>query len=277
MKKSIYLLIGILLMLISINTISAYESYKIGDEVEYNNHSFHVIENSDEDSDTILLLLKDYVSYDELMELDIENKDQIASYGGFGYGSPNGSYEDSYIKTVVDAWSNKISLKPNHIKEARLIKYEDLINNLGYEENLNCTSECYYGGSLDNVPDWFKNNESSYFTMSNVNDTSGIWMISSSDGSFRKSPGFPCRLKPVIRLYKSALTDTIPEESDNSNQGVINNNDNNSNVNNNEKKEYVSVPNTMQKISIVLTMVGIIIISISVFLIIGKKVKQSTK
>ena len=276
MKKSIYLLIGILLMLISINTISAYESYKIGDEVEYNNHSFHVIENSDEDSDTILLLLKDYVSYDELMELDIENKDQIASYGGFGYGSPNGSYEDSYIKTVVDAWSNKISLKPNHIKEARLIKYEDLINNLGYEESVVCTGPCHYDGSLDNVPDWFKNNESSYFTMSNVNDSTFIWMMS-LDGSFNQAPGFSCPLKPVIRLYKSALTDTIPEESDKSEQGVINNNDNNSNVNNNEKKEYVSVPNTMQKISVVLTMVGIIIISISVFLIIGKKVKQSTK
>jgi len=274
MKKSIYLLIGILLMLISINTISAYESYIIGDEVEYNNHSFHVIENSDEDSDTILLLLKDYVSYDELMELDIENKDQIASYGGFGYGSPNGSYEDSYIKTVVDAWSNKISLKPNHIKEARLIKYEDLINNLGYEESVVCTGPCHYDGSLDNVPDWFKENESSYFTMSNVYDTSGIWMISSSDGSFRKAPGFPCRLKPVIRLYKAALTDINPEESNEPKQDVIDNNDSSKN---NENKEYVSVPNTLQKVSIVFTMIGIIIISISIFIIIGKKAKRSTK
>ena len=263
-------------MLISINTISAYESYIIGDEVEYNNHSFHVIENSDEDSDTILLLLKDYVSYDELMELDIENKDQIASYGGFGYGSPNGSYEDSYIKTVVDAWKSKISIKPNHIKEARLIKYEDLINNLGYEEKLNCTAECYYDGSLDNVPDWFKNNESSYFTMSNVNDTSGIWMIS-LDGSFSKAPGFSCPLKPVIRLYKSALTDIDTEESEDSNQEVIDNNENNENNEKNEKNEFMSVPDTLQKISVAFTTIGIILISICIFIIVRKKTKHSTK
>ena len=260
-------------MLISINNISAYESYIIGNEVEYNNHSFYVIENSGEDDDTILLLLKDYVSYEELMELDIDNKDQIESYGGFTYGSKDGSYEDSYIKTVVDAWSNKISLKPNHIKEARFIKYEDLINNLGYGDNINCTTECYYGGSLDNVPDWFKNNESSYFTMSNVNDTSGIWMIS-LDGSFSKAPGFSCPLKPVIRLYKSALTDINPEESNEPKQDVI---DNNESSKNNENKEYVSVPNTLQKVSIVFTMIGIIIISISIFIIIGKKAKRSTK
>lgn len=223
-------------MLISINNISAYESYIIGNEVEYNNHSFYVIENSGEDDDTILLLLKDYVSYEELMELDIDNKDQIESYGGFTYGSKDGSYEDSYIKTVVDAWSNKISLKPNHIKEARFIKYEDLINNLGYGDNINCTTECYYGGSLDNVPDWFKNNESSYFTMINIYDTSDIWMISSSDGSFRKAPGFPCRLKPVIRLYKAALTDIDPEESDEPKQDVV---DNNGNDNNEKKNMYL--------------------------------------
>ena len=108
--------------------------------------------------------------------------------------------------------------------------------------------------------------------MSVVNDKSDVWMISSSDGSFRKSPGFPCRLKPVIRLYKSALTDIDPEESNEPKQDVIDNNGNN-----NEKKEYVAVPNTLQKISIVFTMIGIIIISISIFIIIVKKAKRSTK
>lgn len=276
MKKSIYLLIVTLLMIISLNSVSAYESYIVGDEVEYNGHSFHVIENSDDDNDTILLLLKDYVSYEELMELDIENKDQIKSYGGFSYGSPNGSYEDSYIKTVVDAWKSKISIKPNHIKEARLIKYEDLINNLGYEEKLNCTAECYYDGSLDNVPDWFKNNESSFYTMSNVYDSNGIWMIS-LDGSFRKSPGYSCPLKPVIRLYKSALTDIDTEESEDSNQEVIDNNENNENNEKNEKNEFMSVPDTLQKISVAFTTIGIILISICIFIIVRKKTKHSTK
>ena len=77
-----FLFILVLMLIFSIK-VSAYESYNVGDEVEYSGHLFRVIEYSGEDDDTILLILKDYVSYDELMELDIENKEQIESFGGF--------------------------------------------------------------------------------------------------------------------------------------------------------------------------------------------------
>lgn len=261
----------ILFLFTVIGRIYAYESYNISDEVEYNGHDFYVIENSSADDDTILLLLKDYVSYEELMSLDIENKDQISQYGSFPYGIQGVSYEDSYIKTVVDAWSENLALKPTHIKEARLIKYEDLIDNLGYEENFACTGACYYIGSLDNVPEWFKSNDSSYFTMSNIEDSDDIWMMSLNGHPTARSPLFPCKLRPVVRLYKSALTDIEPEPSGEEQSDVIEND-----TKNNENSDIVKVPDTLQVISIVFTMIGIVVISISIFMMIIKR-KESTK
>ena len=267
MNKLKYIFIMILVFVVGVK-VSAYESYSVGDEVEYNGNKFYVIKDSDENSDTILLLLKDYVTYEELMELDIENKSQISSSGGFWYGSPSGSYEDSYIKTVVDKWEEKISFKPSHIKEARLIKYEELMDNLGYEDSIDCTGSCYNNGSLDNIPEWFKNNESCFFTMSNVNDTEFIWMIS-LNGAISQAPGFPCRLRPVILLYKSALTDTEPEIPDEPKQEVI--------EEKNETNDVVAVPNTLQKISIAFVMLGIVIVSLSIVFMAKIKANKSIK
>ena len=126
-----------------------------------------------------------------------------------------------------------------------------------------CTGPCHYDGSLDNVPDWFKENEYCYFTMSNVNDSTFIWMMS-LDGSFNQAPGFPCSLKPVIRLYKSALTDIDPEPSY-------------KDVNNNEKSDVVKTPDTLQVVSMVFTMIGVVIISIVLFMVIIIKNRESAK
>lgn len=86
----------------------------------------------------------------------------------------------------------------------------------------------------------------------------------SLDGSFNQAPGFPCSLKPVIRLYKSALTDIDPEPSY-------------KDVNNNEKSDVVKTPDTLQVVSMVFTMIGVVIISIVLFMVIIIKNRESAK
>ena len=185
-----------------------YKSYSVGDQVTYNNVDYYVIKDSDTAEESVTLLKAEPLTYEEITTYSAETGAQTSNqngYGGMQYHSSSSAYSTSYVKTTVDAWK---AAKAPAASEARLITYEELLNNLGYENNFTCTGGCYYSGSLENVPNWVYNSNYDYWTMSPNNDsTSLVWSVS-DDGSL-SSYGvdyYGSRVvRPVIVISKSEL------------------------------------------------------------------------
>ena len=114
-------------------------------------------------------------------------------------------YAQSEVKYVVDAWKAE---KAPAATEARLISYEDLLNDLGYENSVTCTGGCYYSGSLENVPNWVYNSNYWYWTMSPNNDlASGVWYVDYNGSltyGYVSHYGSPV-VRPVITISKSSI------------------------------------------------------------------------
>ena len=222
-----------------------YEAYSVGDEVTYNNVDYRVIKDSATTESTVTLLKVEPLSVEEvntyggvgtqdnhvnMYVCDESDKSchQTAydknGYGGMAYYSSstcgyNGSdwvydgcttdYAQSEIKYVVDAWK---TAKAPAATEARLITYEELLDNLGYENNYKCTGGCYYSESLENVPNWVYNSNYWYWTMSPNNDsTMDVWYVDrdgvlSSKGVGRYDGSYAIVVRPVITISKSALS-----------------------------------------------------------------------
>ena len=172
-----------------------YEAYSVGDEVTYNNVEYYVIKDSGASESSVTLLKAEPLSTTEVntygtghvnMYVTSNTEDSYYQkaydqngYGGMAYYSSatcgNGTYDEctsdyaeSEVKYVVDGWK---TAKAPQAREARLIRYEELLANLGYENNVTCTGGCYYSGSLDNVPSFVYNNNYWYWTMSPNNDS----------------------------------------------------------------------------------------------------------
>ena len=126
------------------------------------------------------------------------------------YGTTS-DYSTSYVKIAVDAWKDA---NASAATEARLLEYDEMITNLGYENNFYCTGDCYYKGSMDNVPTWVYNSNYFYWMMTPNNDsTSNVWTVN-LDGNLNsmnvtnyRTPGTGESLvvRPVITLSKSVL------------------------------------------------------------------------
>ena len=209
---------------------TTYKAYKIGDEVTYNGINFYVIENSDENSDSVTLLkeeplkkgevdlssteIANKVSYDgnNYLKMAYYSKDTCVTVGDAGCKT---DYNSSNIKQVVDVWSNN-KLKSSDLKEdktgysARLITYNELIDNLGYGDNGQGTIKMSQNGE---TPSWVYNSNYLYWTMSQYEDsTSYVWRVDGDGdvyydagmGRFNVDDGGGT-VRPVITLLKSAI------------------------------------------------------------------------
>ena len=92
-------------------------------------------------------------------------------------------YAQSEVKYAVDAWA-KDKFKSSDLKEdetgysARLITFDELVDNLGYGDNGQGTIQPSKNGD---TPDWVYNSNYSYKTMSTYNDSdSAMWTVSRS-------------------------------------------------------------------------------------------------
>ena len=221
---------------------TTYKAYKIGDEVTYNGINFYVIENSDENSDSVTLLKEEPLTVDEVNKyggVGTENNhvnmyvtsDTSASYyqkasdrsgyGGMAYYSSSTcgendsagcttDYAKSEVKYVVDAWALD-KLKASDLKEdktgysARLITYDELTDNLGYEKNDSSASPSSNG----ETPSWVYNREYwySYWTMSQYEDsTSLMWLVyGNGDVNHHYVNSYSDSVRPVITIKKSAI------------------------------------------------------------------------
>ena len=113
-------------------------------------------------------------------------------------------YAQSEVKYAVDAW--KTAQAPA-ATSARLITYDELLDNLGYENSVTCTGGCYYSGSLANVPSWVYGNYWYWTTSQNGDQASGVWSVynggSLDNGYVNQYDG---AVRPVIILSKTNIS-----------------------------------------------------------------------
>ena len=216
------------------------KKYGIGDEVEYNGIEFYVINNSNDASDSVILLKDTPLTVDEVNlygGVETENNhvnlyqrptstlgkaNNFNGYGGMfyyttetcGYTSVSDTvstgcttdYNESDVKYVVDNWEEN-NFQSNDLKivdgiSARLISIEDL-ERLGYIKN---KSGNYPINS--NIPTWFYNSNYAYYTMTPLS-SHGIYIVattgsvSTQDILYRYAGSF--LIRPVVTLKKSAL------------------------------------------------------------------------
>ena len=203
---------------------TTYKAYKIGDEVIYNGINFYVIENSDENSDSVTLLKEEPLKKGEvdLSSTEIANKvyyddnnyltmpyyarDNCISAGGDSGCTTD--YKLSDVKQVVDVWSNS-KLKSSDLKEdktgysARLITYNELLDNLGYGDNGQGTIKMSQNGE---TPSWVY--KYYYWTMSQYEDsTSYVWSVDDSGYVLHHIvySHYRYSVRPVITIKKSAI------------------------------------------------------------------------
>ena len=210
-----------------------YDAYQVGDHVSYNGVTYYVIEDSDATNDTVKLLKENPLTVAEVnhygaghVNMNVPSSETYyqKAYNDNGYGSMhyyssetcgyNGSewvnsgcttnYAQSEVKYVVDAWKNS-AVASGDTAIARLIMFEDLIDNLGYgESSKQCTGSCWYKKPTD-TPSWVYNSNYGYWTMSQYYDTSFVWFMRGvgdlGEGNLLYNLG--C-VRPVLELNKSA-------------------------------------------------------------------------
>jgi len=121
-------------------------------------------------------------------------------------------YAQSEVKYVVDAWAqDKFGTDNNYI--ARLITYDELMNNLGYEYYEQGTENGYR--ATNSTPEWVMGENYAYWTMTPYNDSTGyMWAPGCfgrlglgaiySDSYENYSGDVDFKVRPVLELNKSA-------------------------------------------------------------------------
>ena len=217
-------------------TTTTYKEYKIGDIITYNGMNFYVIENSDENSDSVTMLKAEPLTVDEVNTYGVGHVNRYTDssvgtaynnngYGGMTYyssetcGYVNNSrvydgcttdYAQSEVKYAVDAWA-KDKFQSSDLKKdetgysARLISHDDLINNLGYIDSLDTGKTT--ASSNGETPSWVYNRNYWYWTMSQCGDSaSNVWVVDSDGRLGSHGVGFiDGVVRPVVTLLKSAL------------------------------------------------------------------------
>ena len=212
-------------------------TYKVGDEVKYNNVNYYVIKDSDASESTVTLLKAQPLSVEEVNtyggvgtannHVNMYNASSGDSYyrtaynnngyGGMAYyssetcGKVNGSwvydgcttdYAQSEVKYVVDAWK---AAKAPAASEARLIQYDELIENLGYDHA--SWNASYWQANPEYTPSWVYNSNPWYWTISQYEDSASVvWYVNSDGGlSHGTVTNDHYVVRPVIKISKSAL------------------------------------------------------------------------
>ena len=210
-----------------------YTAYSVGDEVTYNNVDYYVIKNSGVNEEEVQLLKKDPLTVAEVNQygaghVNMYNCSESDSscyhtafdnngYGGMAYytsvdcghgtGSNNtetgckSDYASSEVKYVVDAWK---TAKAPMATEARLITFDELKDNLGYELIDNGSVQLWL--PTDSTPTWVYNSNYYYWTMSPWNDSaSGVWCVRDGGSLGGYSVGIGSVVRPVITISKSSI------------------------------------------------------------------------
>ena len=154
-----------------------YTAYTVGDHVSYNNVTYYVIEDSDTTKDTVKLLKENPLTKTEMDNLNLSGI-TITEENGYGkvqYGS-SVDYSQSTVKQVVDAWAEG-AVKSGDTATARLITFDELLPNLGYDWSITSGGAGEYPDVNENVPTWVYNINYYYWTMTPKADSSYVWYV----------------------------------------------------------------------------------------------------
>lgn len=180
----------------------SYTAYNVGDHVSYNGVTYYVIEDSDTTNDTVKLLKETPLTKTEMDNLNL-NGITIGEENGYGkvqYGS-SVDYSTSTVKQVVDAWKNS-AVATGDTATARLITYEELEDNLGYDHG---TPEAFWIlVNPEYTPTWVYNSNYYYWTMSQYEDSSIVWLVDNCGFLCTRNPSTSFVVRPVLELNKSA-------------------------------------------------------------------------
>lgn len=221
--------------------------YNVGDRIVYKGVEFYVISPSTVEDSYVTLLKGDALTYDEVVNygeshVNMYNyrstdtsiysyyqvPNNVNGYGymayytseNCGYNGHSGcttDYSKSEIKYVVDNWAKAVIGFDNLEKdkygyESRLITYDDLTDNLGYEKVNSSTIDPSSDGK---TPDFVYNSDYGYWTMSSNNDSEWyVYTIMSNGGIYPwgdvnrsdyDSGVNAYAVRPVINLKKSVL------------------------------------------------------------------------
>ena len=179
-----------------------YTAYQVGDHVSYNGVTYYVIEDSDTTNDTVELLKENALTKTEMDNLNLTGitiEESNNEYGRVQYGSST-DYSTSTVKQVVDAWKNT-AVKSGDTATARLISLDELVDNFGYTLNDAATG---YNYSTEYTPNWVYNSSYNYWTMSQFEGFSRVWIVFYGGILNNYSPSDSCRVRPVLELNKSA-------------------------------------------------------------------------
>ena len=184
-----------------------YTAYSVGDLVTYNGVEYYVIENSDTTQSTVKLLKAEPLNEEEVSIYSNGTGARISG-NGMQYHSSSNAYDGSYIKTTVDAWK---AAKAPAALEARLITFDELVNNLGYEIGLVVSDDFYIPSG--STPNWVYNTNCWYWTMTPFHDAlKKVWGVEKDrisnvdvyDGGYFNG-NYHGAVRPVIVLPKSEL------------------------------------------------------------------------
>ena len=182
-----------------------YTAYEVGDEVTYNNVDYYVIKDSSASESTVTLLKAEPLTADEIATYSAGTGAQTDGNGGMQYHSSSSAYEGSYVKATVDAW--KTANAPV-ATEARLITFDELKDNLGYELIDNGSIQLW--SPADSTPSWVYNSNYYYWTMSPWNDSAAnVWIVGSAGSlSYSHASTTGNVVRPVIKISKSVISST---------------------------------------------------------------------
>ena len=177
-------------------------AYQVGDHVSYNGVTYYVIEDSDANTSTVKLLKENPLLKTEIDALNLSGitVTEYNSYGQVQYGSST-DYSTSTVKQVVDAWKNT-AVVSGDTATARLISFEDLTTNLGYEYFDNGSAQYY--DKTEDTPNWVYNSNYWYWTMSQYEGSAGVWDVVFDGHLDGHVPSIGRMVRPVLELSKSA-------------------------------------------------------------------------
>ena len=181
--------------------VPTYTAYTVGDHVSYNGVTYYVIEDSDTSSDTVKLLKENPLTKTEIEGYNISGLTVGGStYGQVQYGS-SVDYTTSTVKQVVDKWAEG-AVKSGDTATARLINYNELMDNLGY--NKATWDVSYYRVNAEYTPSWVYNSSYYYWTMSQYQGSSSVWLVRLDGGLNYDGVSSWHVVRPVLVLSKSA-------------------------------------------------------------------------
>ena len=219
-----------------------YTAYTIGNQVAYNGVDYYVIKDSGEKESTVTLLKAEPLTVAEVNQYggvgtennhvnmynvsntyapDYQRAGNSSGYGVMAYyssetcniyNSYNASgckldYEQSEVKYVVDAWA--MDKVPSGLEEARLIQFDELINNFGFVPD-----EQNAGNYMNSAttPSWIYGNYTYWTMSSNDVSTSKVWYVgrlcqASCFGALSEAYIYDKHMvRPVIVLSKTVLS-----------------------------------------------------------------------